>query len=141
MSVEVTLTVIRGPYVGKEYTFHNRTLCTVGRGLNCLLQLPNDLVHLDVSRRHCLFDFDPPGVRVRDLGSRNGTYVNEQNIGQRARGLPPGSASGLALPERILEDGDEIRVGSTVFRLHIAGQETAAAEEGERVLETNGACG
>ncbi|KYC36281.1 hypothetical protein WA1_52005 [Scytonema hofmannii PCC 7110] len=35
------------------------------------------------SRYHCLLDINPPDIRVRDFGSRNGTYVNGKKIGQR----------------------------------------------------------
>jgi eukaryotic-like serine/threonine-protein kinase len=138
MNPEVTLTVVRGLDPGKEYTFRERTLCTVGRGPDCLLQLPDDPAHLDVSRRHCLLDIDPPRVRVRDLGSRNGTYVNGLNIGQRPRGLTPAAGSGMELPEHALEDGDEVRVGGTVFRVCIGGQE-GILEEAHGLPEMNGA--
>ncbi len=137
MSTEVTLKVVCGAHVGKEYVFRAPTVCTVGRGANCLLQLPSDLVHLDVSRRHCLLDIAPPDVRIRDLGSRNGTYVNERRIGQRRPGLSRAAASEEELPEYTLEDRDEIRIGGTVFRVHIAG---APEEEApEAALEENGA--
>jgi pSer/pThr/pTyr-binding forkhead associated (FHA) protein len=130
MNAEVILTVVRGAHVGKEYVFRDHTVCTVGRGIDCLLQLPSDLVHLDVSRRHCLFDIDPPEIRVRDLGSRNGTYVNERKIGQRRAGLSPSAVSEVELPEYVLEDGDEVRVGGTVYLVNITG-----AAEGAGVPE------
>jgi pSer/pThr/pTyr-binding forkhead associated (FHA) protein len=120
MNGEVILKVLHGVHPGKEYAFHTHTVCTVGRGKDCLLQLPCDLLHLDVSRRHCLFDIDAPEVRVRDLGSRNGTYVNGKLIGQRCGGLPPSEVWESELPEHALEDGDEVRVGETVFRVNIS---------------------
>ena len=136
MNAEVTLTVVQGAYAGKEYTFRNRTLFSVGRGTDCLLQLPNDIVHLNVSRHHCLFDIDPPEVRVRDLGSRNGTYVNGKNIGQRTRGVAASEEKGLDLVEWILEDGDEVRVGYTLFRVHITREEPVPAERMVATLAT-----
>ncbi len=126
MNAGVTLTVVQGAYPGKEYAFHERTLCTVGRGTDCLLQLPNDIAHLNVSRRHCLFDIAPPEACVRDLGSRNGTFVNGKNIGQRAHGTPPGADTDLNLGDWILVDGDEVRVGDTIFRVHIENDEVLA---------------
>jgi pSer/pThr/pTyr-binding forkhead associated (FHA) protein len=128
MSVEVRLTITRGLSEGKAFVFHDRTVGAVGRGDDCLLRLPSNLAHMDVSRHHCLLTIDPPSIHVRDLGSRNGTYVNGLKIGQRERGLPPQAASAVAMPERALQEGDELRVGATVFRVHIEG-DTATEHE------------
>jgi pSer/pThr/pTyr-binding forkhead associated (FHA) protein len=38
-----------------------------------------------ISRYHCLLDINSPDIRVRDLGSLNGTIVNGKKIGQRQR--------------------------------------------------------
>jgi pSer/pThr/pTyr-binding forkhead associated (FHA) protein len=121
MSAEVRLTIVRGLPEGKVFVFRDRTVGTIGRAEDCLLRLPRDLIHLDVSRHHCLLDIDPPTIWVRDLGSRNGTFVNGVKIGQRTPGLSPEAASAFDMPERPLEDGDELRVGSTVFRVNVCG--------------------
>ncbi len=68
----------------------------VGRSPDCDLQLN----HEQVSRHHCVILRDEYTVRVRDLGSRNGTLVNTQP----ARG------------ERILQSGDVITIGG--LQLH-----------------------
>jgi pSer/pThr/pTyr-binding forkhead associated (FHA) protein len=80
--------------------------------------LPDDL-H-EVSRLHCLFDIDPPTVRVRDLGSRNGTFVNGMRIGHPARtgeGLLPTEE-----PQLELHVGDEVQLGPTILRVEAAGR-------------------
>ena len=117
MPARITLTVVAGEPMGREYVFSSPTVGTVGRGSDCLVRLPNDGDHLNVSRRHCLLDIDPPVVRVRDLGSRNGTFVNAQIIGRRPRAEYPGLVAGLLFPFFPVHDGDEIRVGDTVFRV------------------------
>jgi len=131
MNARVTLTVVQGVQPGREYDFDGRMICTVGRAGDCSLQLPNDFIHLDVSRHHCLLDVDPPHVRVRDLGSRNGTYVNGIKIGQRPRGQTPEEAAAADLPEQPLHAGDELKVGSTVLRVVITGEDTPAPEAAE----------
>jgi pSer/pThr/pTyr-binding forkhead associated (FHA) protein len=82
-SSTVILKVARGQLTEQEYVFTGRGHCILGRAEDCDIQVPLDQAHADVSRHHCLFDLDPPDIRVRDLGSRNGTYVNGAKIGQR----------------------------------------------------------
>ncbi len=130
MTAEVRLTVERGLHEGRRFVFHSRTVGTVGRAEGCLLRLPSDLIHRDVSRHHCLLSINPPEVWVRDLGSKNGTYVNGEKIGQREWGTPPEACSGFEMAECRLEDGDALRVGGTVFRVSILGDgDDAAGDE------------
>jgi len=119
MTAKITLTITEGRFQGKEHTFEGRLLCTVGRSEECDVRLPSDLEFLDVSRRHCLLDINPPEIHVSDLGSLNGTYVNGVKIGQRARGQLGGEALPRVGAEMVLHDGDEIRVGGTVFRVGV----------------------
>jgi pSer/pThr/pTyr-binding forkhead associated (FHA) protein len=67
-----------------------------------------------------VLEIDPPFVRVRDLGSLNGTYVNGEKVGQRDRALSPDGASRVAQPVRELLDGDELQVGNTHFLVEVA---------------------
>jgi serine/threonine protein kinase len=103
MPSSVTLTV-RGAQAAAAYVFDDRTTCLVGRAHECGIRLAE--AEKKASRHHCMLDVNPPQVRVRDLGSRNGTYVN----GER---LAPGSAG------RDLADGDEIGVGGAVLRVSV----------------------
>jgi len=119
MSATVTLKVTQGPLDGAEFVYRLPTLCSVGRARDCSLQLPNDDWHRTVSRHHCLLEIDPPEVRVCDLGSMNGTFVNGEAIGKREpRNLLDAFCTPSA-PDRPLGDGDELRVGDTVFRVSV----------------------
>src|SRR4051794_41606089 len=68
----------------------------IGReGTDIVLQDP------EVSRRHAAIRVQGEDVAIEDLGSTNGTFVNDQRIeGTRA-----------------LRDGDTVRFGNTVWRL------------------------
>jgi serine/threonine-protein kinase len=56
---------------------------------------------------------------VRDFGSLNGTHVNDELIGKRAKHLSPRDGQKLEFLERDLNDGDQLRVYNVVFRISI----------------------
>ena len=114
---EIKLVIKNGRFAGKEYTLADGQLCLVGRAGDCSLQLPNDFIHLDVSRHHCLLDVDPPHVRVRDLGSRNGTFLNGRRVQPAA--VPDAEGPAPFDPRFALEDGDVLNLGGTIFRVVI----------------------
>ncbi len=118
MPASVSLTVTIGPLKGREFTYAERTTCIVGRAQDCSPQL-SDNEHATVSRHHCILDINPPDIRVRDFGSLNGTYVNKVKIGQRRVHQTPEQAAAEVFPEHDLSDGDELRVGGTVFRVSV----------------------
>ena len=79
----------------------------LGRSSSCDIHIPDE----GLSRSHCLFECDgEAGIRVIDLGSANGTYVNGEQIGLDAKPLAA---------------GDVIEVGGTTIR--VATDETPAA--------------
>jgi pSer/pThr/pTyr-binding forkhead associated (FHA) protein len=135
MSARITITATEGPCKGREFVFTTRTVCTVGRSDVCLLHIRGDANDLTVSRRHCVLDIDPPTVRVRDLGSLNGTFVNDRNIGQRQNDALPGELS-VADPEGVeLHAGDRLMVGSSAFRIDIL------ASAAQRESRSRAGCG
>ncbi|MCA9027868.1 MAG: FHA domain-containing protein [Planctomycetaceae bacterium] len=71
----------------------------IGREEDCHLRPNSDLV----SRHHCVFKLDDYSLRVRDLGSTNGTFVN----GERLQG------------EVMLKTGDKVVVGKLDFEVAI----------------------
>jgi hypothetical protein len=115
----VVLTVATGPLEGQRFVFAERTSTIVGRAAGCTPRLPTDAAHRTISRHHCLLDINPPDVRIRDFGSLNGTILNGTKIGKRERGVSRAEAARIAFPEHDLKDGDEIRLGRTVFRVEV----------------------
>jgi pSer/pThr/pTyr-binding forkhead associated (FHA) protein len=58
-----------------------------------------------------------PTVRIQDLGSLNGTYVNDEKIGQRVKGQSFEEALQEEHAEYPLDDGDKLRIGDTIFQV------------------------
>lgn len=124
MTATVTLTVETGGRVRQTLTLTERTTCVVGRARDCRLRIGADGDDTDsddseVSRHHCRLDVDPPEVRVRDLGSLNGTYVNGQRIGGRQPASTPADGT-QEFPERDLASGDRLTVGRSTLVVVIA---------------------
>jgi eukaryotic-like serine/threonine-protein kinase len=119
MTAKITLTITQGTAKGQRFIFDDRTTCIMGRATDCHPQLPDDKDHNTVSRYHCLLDINPPQIRIRDFGSRNGTYINGTLIGKRPSGTTPEQAKGMSFPEHDIRNGDEIQLGNTVFQVTI----------------------
>jgi len=119
MPARITLTVTQSENAGQEFVFDERTTCIVGRSQDCYPRLVPKENPPTVSRHHCLFDINPPDIRIRDFGSLNGTFVNGHLIGRREKHQSKEEGAQLNLPEHDLKDGDEIRIRETVFRVSI----------------------
>jgi pSer/pThr/pTyr-binding forkhead associated (FHA) protein len=115
MVAKVTLRVRRGGTMEQEFAFDKPTSWVVGRAEDCSLQLTGGFDSLLVSRHHCLLDIDPPVVRVRDLGSLNGTYLNGEMIGHRDKSQTAEEAIQTPGPVYELADGDQLAVGCTLL--------------------------
>ncbi|MTJ09532.1 protein kinase [Anabaena sp. UHCC 0204] len=118
MQSTITLTITTGKLSGKQYIFDSRTTCLIGRNDDCYLSIPDEF-DKRVSRYHCLLDINPPEIRIRDLGSLNGTYINNTKIGGRQSHQNAEEAAKLNFPEYDLQDSDHITLGDTVLRVNI----------------------
>lgn len=83
------LIVRRGPSLGSRFLL-DHDVSVAGRHPHCEIFLDD----VTVSRRHCEFSRSPRGFEMRDLGSLNGTFVEQQRR-----------------ESALLEDGDEVLVG------------------------------
>ncbi|MGB3265366.1 MAG: protein kinase [Microcoleus sp.] len=120
MTSKVTLTIVAGNLKGQVFTFDTRTTCIIGRAKDCYPNIPDDEKHRTISRYHCLLDINPPDIRVRDFGSKNGTFVNSKKIGQREAHQTPEDAAQIQFPECDLQGGDEFTLSDTSFLVAVA---------------------
>jgi len=111
------LVVIYGPDLGKKYNLEQPTII-IGRSSKCDIQVDQE----SISRSHAKLINDGQSVKVRDLGSTNGTYVNDTLVEELA-----------------LRDGDLIKIGRTIFKFLSGGNiENAYHEEIYRLTTVDG---
>lgn len=100
---ELILEIVEGAQAGREIALSGAV--EAGRDPSASLALDDD----QVSRRHARIAPSSGGAVVEDLGSTNGTYVNDQPIHG----------------PREFEPGDRVRFGLTVMELRSPKQVTA----------------
>ncbi|NOY74923.1 MAG: FHA domain-containing protein, partial [Kiritimatiellaeota bacterium] len=115
MADEVILRAVAGSLKDEEFVFDEKGLCLIGRSNDCALQIPKEN-DMRISRRHCLIILDPPNVRVRDLNSRNGTFVNDVRLKPGVIGDKPSAETPVDV---VLNDGDVLSLGETVLEFSI----------------------
>ena len=115
--IKLSISDLEGVAPNKELVFPIPTRSVVGRADDCDIRFPMDAGHMDISRHHCMLEFDPPTVKVRDLGSRNGTFVNGDKIGDRFAPQMSPDSDWAEMPARELREGDEIKIGHAVIRV------------------------
>jgi pSer/pThr/pTyr-binding forkhead associated (FHA) protein len=104
----VTLDVALAGHEEMHFVFDCPQSCIVGRAEDCDIRVSEDGHRREVSRHHCLLEIDPPGIRVYDLYSTNGTFVNGRRLLPNPECTDLDHAAGTEL-----KDGDEVRIGNT----------------------------
>jgi diguanylate cyclase (GGDEF)-like protein len=111
------LVVIYGEDIGRRIPLGTEPL-VIGRSTKCDVVLDEE----SVSRNHLRIAHDGRNFVAQDLGSTNGTYVNDGAIERLA-----------------LRDGDQIKVGRTIFKFLSGGNvESQYHEEIYRLMTVDG---
>ena len=76
--LQAELKILGGKHQGKLIPLSTKKFL-VGREQDCHLRPNSDLV----SRHHCVFSIDDYAIRLRDLGSTNGTLVNGEPVQEK----------------------------------------------------------
>jgi signal transduction histidine kinase/pSer/pThr/pTyr-binding forkhead associated (FHA) protein len=87
------LIVIKGTDEGRQFAL-NGDLLPAGRDSSSRIRLTDT----EASRRHAEFVRTADGYRVRDVGSANGTFVNNQSV-----------------RDALLQPGDHVQIGQTIL--------------------------
>ncbi len=111
------MVVIYGLDMGKKYNIEKPTII-IGRSSKSDIQVDQE----SISRSHAKLVNSGETVVIRDLGSTNGTYVNDELV-----------------EECTLRDGDLVKIGRTIFKFLSGGNiENAYHEEIYRLTTVDG---
>jgi diguanylate cyclase (GGDEF)-like protein len=114
---DACLVVIYGLELGRKYNLLTPNVL-IGRSSKADVQIDQE----SVSRNHAKIINTGKSMILRDLGSTNGTYVNDQLI-----------------DEYVLRDGDFVKIGRTIFKFLSGGNiENAYHEEIYRLTTIDG---
>jgi adenylate cyclase len=105
---------VTGEFAGQSFTLGDSLL--IGRLDSADLRLSN----LEVSRRHCQVERVGDTFRVKDLGSRSGTRLNDATIDTAS-----------------LKNGDLLAVGPHVFRFEVTSNEGQPASDVPMTMAIN----
>ncbi|MDX6766171.1 MAG: FHA domain-containing protein [Candidatus Methylacidiphilales bacterium] len=94
---QISFEVLNTPFRGFLF-YLEKAVSLVGRGEDCDIILPD----ASVSSHHCKITLEKHCIRVVDLGSTNGTRINNEIIA-----------------ERILQPGDAFQIGSVMVAMNL----------------------
>jgi diguanylate cyclase (GGDEF)-like protein len=111
LNLDAALVVIYGQDLGRKYDLKEEEV-QIGRSSKSDICVDQE----SVSREHAVITNTKKGVRIKDRGSTNGTFVNDQLV--------------EAEQEQELHNGDLVKIGRTIFKF-IAGGNIEAAYHDE----------
>jgi hypothetical protein len=103
---QLALRFISGKYQGGEFPLAEGVPVVVGRSSDLDMVLVEEMV----SRRHARIELSGGVVRVEDLGSTNGTFVNGERVSQGT-----------------LSEGDRLLIGTSILKLVVLEEQVSGA--------------
>jgi hypothetical protein len=100
VNADPTLRALSGPGAGKNFPLSASGHTTIGRSRRNDIVVPEDAA----SANHCRIDREGDSYVLHDLGATNGTWVN-----------------GVKTERAVLQHGDRMKVGGTVFTVSLFG--------------------
>jgi len=114
--MEISLVMFKADSTRREFPIKHEAF-VIGRKNTCDLRIPLS----SVSRQHCELKVEDGQLKLRDLGSSNGTFHNS-----------------IRVQEAVLAAGDEVVVGPVVFTVVVDGK-PEVIEPVRSLVETAGA--
>ncbi len=117
--MKVKLKVVQGKLKGKSgesaglEVAISKARFVIGTAADCHMRCPSSII----SPHHCEITVSRGEVRLRDLDSETGTYLNDERIA----------------PERIVQSGDRMRVGRLEFEVCI--EQAAGTRKADEVAD------
>ena len=97
------LRALSGPVAGQNFSLSVSGRTSIGRSRRNDIVVPEDAA----SAQHCRIDREGDSYVLHDLGATNGTWVN-----------------GTRTERAVLQHGDRLKVGETVFTVSLFGDRT-----------------
>ncbi len=94
MERQACFVVLAGMEIARKYDLDQAEVI-IGRSQKATIQVDQE----SVSRSHARVRVAPDEVTIRDMGSTNGTWVNDNRV-----------------EEHVLRDGDLVKIGRTIFK-------------------------
>ncbi|MBC8870733.1 MAG: FHA domain-containing protein [Planctomycetes bacterium] len=117
-TAQVVLHVVSSPIDRDKFVIDQQGTVLVGRGDDCQLRIIDDP---RVSRHHFSLQVNPPHIHLRDLGGRNGTFVNGVQCSARSQSRKTDDGD-VPAAEVELRHGDRIMIGRTIIEVHTDGK-------------------
>lgn len=136
MATTIRLTVLTGPHKGARFCTQGMKACLVGRAPECQIRFCGETRDLCISRFHCQLLLDLSRVRVHDMDSANGTYINGHRVGDHE--TADGSSTSLDGVISHAKDGDILTIGGTSLQVNIMECDEDFSAEAEHASSTGG---
>jgi len=111
------IVVLTGPHRNQKFCLNGPGECLVGRGSDCFVRLAGTGRDGMISRHHCRLTLKTDSVKIEDLGSLNGTFVDGKKVDCVELSLTPPPPARASEEESCA--GSLMTVGGTTLQLDV----------------------
>nr|WP_296189910.1 FHA domain-containing serine/threonine-protein kinase [uncultured Anaerobutyricum sp.] len=123
----------------KEWEYEEADNVLIGRSSDNKIVISNEGNYMQISRYQAELTVRPPQVYIKDFGSKNGTFVNNECIGHREKEETPEEGQKREYSLYQLRDGDKFSIGGKsapiIFQVKIEEHEKEALATEMQELE------